>query len=182
MTTDRLRLRPFTAEDADALVALDNDPEVLRFINGGKPVSAEVIRGRTLPRLCRTHPVSGRPDYWAAEARDSGDFLGWFEFRPLTEESVAEVELGYRLARRAWGGGLATEGALALVERGFAGWAVTRIEARTMAVNTRSRRVMEKVGLRFSRAYSGDWPEAIPGSEHGEVAYELTREEWLASH
>lgn len=46
-----------------------------------------------------------------------------------------------------------------------------------MAVNTRSRRVMEKSGLSFVRNFTGDWPEAIEGSEHGEVEYE--RGGWL---
>lgn len=47
-----------------------------------------------------------------------------------------------------------------------------------MTVNTASRRVMAKVGLSFARIFTGDWPEPIPGSEHGEVEYELTRAEW----
>ncbi|WP_433361926.1 hypothetical protein [Streptosporangium sp. CA-115845] len=47
-----------------------------------------------------------------------------------------------------------------------------------MAVNTRSRRVMEKAGLSFVRSFTGDWPEAIEGFEHGEVEYELTWAEW----
>lgn len=47
-----------------------------------------------------------------------------------------------------------------------------------MAVNAGSRRVMEKAGLTFVRGYFGDWPEAIDGSEHGEVEYRLTREDW----
>ncbi|CAM5260558.1 GNAT family acetyltransferase OS=Streptomyces antimycoticus OX=68175 GN=SANT12839_075200 PE=4 SV=1 [Streptomyces antimycoticus] len=53
-----------------------------------------------------------------------------------------------------------------------------RVPADTMAVNTRSRRVMEKAGLSFLRNFTRDWPEAIEGSEHGEVEYELTRAAW----
>ncbi|MFD0660153.1 GNAT family N-acetyltransferase [Thermocatellispora tengchongensis] len=49
-----------------------------------------------------------------------------------------------------------------------------------MAVNLGSRRVMEKCGLRFVRAFHHDWPEPIPGSEHGEVEYALTRADWEA--
>ncbi|GAA1142887.1 hypothetical protein F4556_005883 [Kitasatospora gansuensis] len=110
--------------------------------------------------------------------KTTGTFLGWFEFRPVEEHSTAVVELGYRLNQAAWGHGYATEGSRALIHKGFTDMEVERVTANTMDVNTRSRRVMEKSGLSFVRNFTGDWPEAIEGSEHGEVEYELTRTEW----
>ncbi|MFI8849308.1 GNAT family N-acetyltransferase [Streptomyces sp. NPDC053499] len=178
LETDRLVLRPFTPDDADRLLALDNDPEVMRFINGGRPTTREAIVERTLPRLMHDHPCFGTRGYWAAEGRESGVFVGWFEFRPLYDGSPAVVELGYRLNKAAWGRGCATEGARALIDKGFTELAVERVTANTMAVNRASTRVMEKSGLAFLRNFTGDWPEAIPGSEHGEVEYGLTRAEW----
>ncbi|MEV5432014.1 GNAT family N-acetyltransferase [Streptomyces sp. NPDC052701] len=178
LETERLVLRPFTEADTDRLLALDNDPEVMRFLNGGKPTSRETIRTRTLPRLLHDHPCFGTRGYWAAEEKATGIFLGWFEFRPLDEHSAAVAELGYRLDKAAWGRGYATEGSRALIAKGFTDLGVERITANTMAVNTRSRRVMEKAGLRFLRKFTGDWPEAIEGSEHGEVEYGLTRTDW----
>lgn len=178
LETDRLVLRPATAADAPDLLALDNDPAVMRYINGGRPTSAEHIRDRTLPRLLHDHAGTGTRGYWIAQEKDTGAFLGWFELRPLTDHDPAVVELGYRLNRAAWGRGYATEGARALVDKGFTDLGVQRVTANTMAVNTGSRRVMEKAGLTFLRAYTEDWPEAIEGSEHGEVEYELTREAW----
>lgn len=77
--------------------------------------------------------------------------------------------------KAAWGRGYATEGSRALIRKGFADLGVERVTANTMAVNAGSRRVMEKAGLSFLRSFTGDWPDAIPGSEHGEVEYELTR-------
>jgi RimJ/RimL family protein N-acetyltransferase len=74
-------------------------------------------------------------------------FLGWFEFRPLDDDSSAVVELGYRLNKAAWGRGYATDGARALMDKGFTELAVERVTANTMAVNQASRRVMEKSGL-----------------------------------
>ncbi|MEU8582196.1 GNAT family N-acetyltransferase [Streptomyces abikoensis] len=180
LETDRLALRPFTEADTDRLLALDNDAEVMRFLNGGRPTTREAIRTGTLPRLLHDHPCFGpRRGYWAAEERATGSFLGWFEFRPLDDHGPAVVELGYRLRRSAWGGGYATEGAKALIHKGFTELGVGRVTANTMAVNTRSRRVMEKAGLSFVRSFTEDWPEPIEGSEHGEVEYALTREEWL---
>ncbi|MFB7280211.1 GNAT family N-acetyltransferase [Streptomyces hydrogenans] len=178
LETDRLVLRAFTTADTDDLLALDGDPEVMRFINGGRPTSREVVETRVLPRLMRDHPCWETRGYWAAQEKTTGTFLGWFEFRPLEEHSPAVVELGYRLNRAAWGHGYATEGSRALIRKGFTDLGVERVTANTMAVNTRSRRVMEKSGLCFARNFTGDWPETIEGSEHGEVEYELTRTVW----
>ncbi|MFI0990070.1 GNAT family N-acetyltransferase [Streptomyces exfoliatus] len=181
LETDRLVLRAFTTADIDHLLALDNDPEVMRFINGGSPTSREAIETRTLPRLLHDYPCWRTRGYWAAQEKSTGTFLGWFEFRPLEEDSPAVVELGYRLNQAAWGHGYATEGSQALVHKGFTDLEVERVTANTMAVNTRSRRVMEKSGLSFIRNFTGDWPEQIEGSEHGEVEYELSRTEWERS-
>ncbi|MFJ6863518.1 GNAT family N-acetyltransferase [Streptomyces termitum] len=178
LETDRLVLRAFTAADIDHLLALDNDPEVMRLINGGRPASREPVGTRTLPRLLHDYPCREPRGYWAARERTTGAFLGWFEFRPLEEHGPAVVELGYRLNQAAWGHGYATEGSRALVHKGFAELGVERVTANTMAVNVRSRRVMEKTGLSFVRNFTGDRPEAIEDSEHGEVEYQLTRTEW----
>ncbi|MFD8997877.1 GNAT family N-acetyltransferase [Streptomyces abikoensis] len=178
LETDRLVVRAFTQADTGHLHALDNDPEVMRFINGGRPTSREAIETRVLPRLLHDYPCWETRGYWAAQEKTTGTFLGWFEFRPLEEHSPATVELGYRLNQSAWGRGYATEGSRALIHKGFTGLEVERVTANTMTINTRSRRVMEKSGLSFVRNFTGDWPEAIEGSEHGEVEYELTRTNW----
>ncbi len=180
LETERLVLRELTPADAGHLHALDNDPAVMRFINGGRPVSPDEVRTRELPHRTRRYPCTGECGYWAAEDR-TGRFLGWFELRPLDEASAQTVELGYRLRRDAWGRGYATEGARALVRTAFRAWGAERVVAFTMAVNTRSRRVLEKTGLRHVRTFHGDWPEPIPGAEHGEVEYALTRAEWRAA-
>jgi RimJ/RimL family protein N-acetyltransferase len=181
LETERLVLRAFTDDDVDHVFALDNDPDVMRFINGGQPTSRAAIQAQILPRLMRDYPCFGTRGFWAAQEAGSGVFLGWFEFRPLDENSAAVVELGYRLNKAAWGRGYATEGSRALVDKGFTDLGVEQITANTMTVNSGSRRVMEKVGLSFIRNFTSDWPEAIPGSEHGEVEYELTRTEWEQS-
>ncbi|MDN3022576.1 GNAT family N-acetyltransferase [Streptomyces sp. S.PB5] len=180
LTTDRLRLRAFTEADSDsaALFALDNDADVMRYLNGGKPTSLDAIRTRTLPHFLHDYPCLGTRGFWAAEEKDTGVFLGWFEFRPLEEHSTETVELGYRLNKAAWGRGYATEACRALIDKGFAELGVERVTANTMSVNLRSRRVMEKAGLTFVRNFHGDWPEMIEGSEAGEVEYQLTRADW----
>ncbi|MEV1010097.1 GNAT family N-acetyltransferase [Streptomyces sp. NPDC049881] len=172
LTTDRLDLRPVTDADTDDIAALHADPEVMRFLTGGVPESRADVLAVALPRL-------RRPGYWTARERGTGAFAGWFELVAVDGEP-GTVELGYRLRRAAWGLGYATEGARALVAHGFTELGVRRVTANTMAVNAGSRRVMEKAGLSFVRAYHGDWPERIPGSEHGEVEYAVTRDQWTA--
>ncbi|WP_020539985.1 GNAT family N-acetyltransferase [Nonomuraea coxensis] len=166
LETARLILRPFTTADADHLVALHNDAEVMRHLNGGKPVPRERIVGETLPRFVRG-------DFHAAVEKASGDFLGWFHLRPAEGGPADELELGYRLHRAAWGKGYATEGSLALIDRAFGELGARRVFAQTMAVNLRSRRVMEKCGMRLVRTFHEDWPDPIEGSDQGEVEYEL---------
>ncbi|MCS0638541.1 GNAT family N-acetyltransferase [Streptomyces sp. LP05-1] len=173
LRTARLVLRPLTPHDLDEVVALDNDPEVMRYLNGGRPADREEVRGRSLPRLL------GR-GFWAAERRADGAWLGWFALEPLEAEGWRTVELGYRLRRAAWGSGYATEGGRALVDRGFGALGTERVTAQTMTVNARSRRVLEKCGLRYARTFFAEWPETIAGGEHGDVEYVLTRAEWEA--
>ncbi|MBT2395862.1 GNAT family N-acetyltransferase [Streptomyces sp. ISL-100] len=187
LETERLVLRAFgeaEAEDEDQdsdidrLVALDSDPEVMRFINGGRPTSRAFVIERVLPQLTHDYPCIGTRGFWAAEEKATGAFLGWFEFRPLADDSADVVELGYRLGRAAWGRGYATEGARALIEKGFTDLGVQRVTADTMYVNSRSRRVMEKAGLLFVRRWFGEWPDSIDGWEQGDVAYALERSQW----
>ncbi|MGW4896139.1 GNAT family N-acetyltransferase [Kitasatospora sp. NPDC004240] len=180
LTTERLVLRRFTAseEDVDQLVELDADPEVTRYLSGGRPTPRETVAGEILPLYLDHYERYGTLGWWAAEERDGGAFLGWFEFRPPDHAAPREIELGYRLRRAAWGRGLATEGARALIDRGFAELGVERVCAYTMAVNLGSRRVMEKAGLAYVRTFHEDWPEPVPGSEHGEVEYALDAAGW----
>jgi RimJ/RimL family protein N-acetyltransferase len=158
--TLRLALRAFTAADVDLLLDLDSDPEVMRFLGSPPPPSAYLEK-----------PQSGR---LLAFESSSGDFIGWFALKP----TATGLELGYRLKRACWGRGYATEGSRALVDHAFAELGAERVYAETMVVNVRSRRVMEKAGLRFVRVFHLTWDDPLVGYEQGEVEYELLRHEW----
>lgn len=178
LETERLILRRITADDVDALVALDNDPAVMRFL-GPNCRTADEVRDTLLPSYLALYERHAGLGYWAAVERATEAFLGWFLLRPPTADAVpGDVELGYRLCTAAWGRGIATEGASALVAKGFAEFGVERVIARAMAVNAGSRRVMEKVGLRYVRTFHEQWPDPLPGTELGEVEYAVTRAEW----
>lgn len=192
MLTERLALRRFTTADAQNLLSLDGDPQVMRFLTGTAK-SLTQIRDEVLPNLAGCHLRFPGFGYWAAETRAGREFIGWFGLRPVTPTGDAMVnwpdargqpgvaELGYRLRRSAWGQGYATEGARALVRLAFTGLGAREVVATTMAVNTGSRRVMEKAGLRYARTVHLDWPDPLDGTEHGEVEYEITKAEWEMS-
>jgi RimJ/RimL family protein N-acetyltransferase len=178
LETDRLILRRFTEDDVDNLVDLDGDPDVMHFLNGGRPTPPEVIQNETLPRFLAYYGCSAGYGVWAAIEKSSGDFLGWFALRPEEDGSPDRVELGYRLGKTAWGKGYATEGSRALIRKGFTELGVRRIVAQTMTVNLASRRVMEKAGLTFVRTFYQEWPDVIEGGEYGDVEYALDKAEW----
>lgn len=182
LETERLILREFTVEDVDHLVELDSDPEVVHFITGGEPTSREYVETELIPAYLDYHRRTPGFGFWAVIEKSSGEFLGWFHFRPGEGHPPDEPELGYRLRRAAWGHGYAVEGSRALIDKGFTDLGVRRVLAETMAVHTASRRVMEKSGMRLLRTFHADWPVHIPGDEHGDVEYGLTYAQWQAGH
>ena len=175
LETDRLALRPLAAADLDALTDLDGDPAVLRFVDpfGETPVDREArrawIEARWLPRM---RARAWRPDrgFWMAERRE-GSVIGWFHLCEVAGKP-ADVELGYRLRRDAWGQGLATEGSRALAAFAFADPAVERVTAKELATNAASIRVMQKIGM--TPAGEGDY-RGLP-----ELHYAIDRAAWAS--
>ena len=174
LQTMQLTLSPCCPSDRTDFIDLELDPEVMRFLNGGHAVDHEQAE----PDATFLMPRGTEPYVWTARRTTNGAFVGWFCLWP---ESETLAELGYRLRRMEWGQGLASEGASALVNWGFESGGYDKIMASTMAVNLASRRVMEKIGLTYARTVTADWPDPIPGSEYGEVWYELMRSEWNGS-
>lgn len=177
LKTPRLVLRQFTEDDVDDLVDLNSDPAVMRYL-GGRPTPREQVRDEIIPCYLDGYRRFDRLGTWAAEAAASGEFLGWFHFRPDGGTDVTNVDLGYRLRRPAWNKGYATEGSRALISMGFTDLGVDRVFAHTMTVNTASRHVMEKCGLTLVRTVPYEGAFVIEGAEHGEVEYAITKPEW----
>lgn len=142
---------PIEPRDMDDLVALDSDPEVMRFINGGVANSREDYEAELLPRMLafRHQPYGYLKALSSVGTADTQVFVGWFHLRPSYFEE-GSLELGYRLQRRVWGQGLATEGGKALVAHAFEVLKAPIVDACALADNLGSIRVMEKCGLRFA--------------------------------
>jgi RimJ/RimL family protein N-acetyltransferase len=178
LETPRLALRQFTEDDVENLFELNSDPEVMRYLTGGRPTPRAEIRDTIIPFHLASYERFDRLGTWAAQTRETGEFLGWFHFRPGPDQDLSNVDLGYRLRRSAWSLGYATEGSRALIDLGFTELGVDRVFAHTMTVNTASRRVLEKCGLTLVRTSPWEGTNHIEGSEQGTVEYALTRSEW----
>jgi RimJ/RimL family protein N-acetyltransferase len=178
LETPRLALRQFTEDDVENLFHLNRDPEVMRYLTGGRPTPREEIRDQIIPFHLAVYDRLDRLGTWAAESAATGEFLGWFHFRPGHGTDITSIDLGYRLRRSVWNKGYATEGSRALIDMGFTDLGVERVFAHTMTVNIASRRVLEKCGLALVRTTPYEGADVIEGGGHGEVEYALTKPEW----
>jgi RimJ/RimL family protein N-acetyltransferase len=146
--TERLLLRRWRADDAPALAALNADPEVMRFIGRGA-VLGRGLSDDLLARFEREWRERGF-GLWAMEERAApGELVGFcgLTVPMFLPEVLPAVEVGWRLARGAWGRGLATEAARAALAFGFEEHAMGEIVAIVQPENVRSLRVAEKLGM-----------------------------------
>jgi len=178
--TARLRLVPLADEHLELEVELDADPEVLRYISGRAHTRVEVERSHS-ERMALGRKVPGL-GYWIAFAADGGEFVGLMMLPPARgpdqPDDPSVADLGYRLVRKHWRQGLATEASLALLRHAFDTVGVRLVIAQTMAVNAASRGVMTAAGLTYVRTYHPEFADPLPGTEQGEVEYEITRDDW----
>src|SRR5438093_4100806 len=143
LETRRLRLRRLRPADEPALIALDSDPEVMRYV--GSPPGVRTP-AETLERVRqRIGAEEGAAGWWVVEGKDDGAFHGLGLLLPMPDGP--DIEVGYRLARRSWGWGIATEAASALIEHAFRALGLTRAVAVVYPDNRASRRVLEKLGF-----------------------------------
>jgi len=169
--TARLTIRQVTPADRDDLLSLEASPEVMLYLNGGRPVPEEGLTDSDF-----LTPRGTEAEVFAAHEIATGRFVGWFGlFDDGVQKGLHTAELGYRLARWAWGQGFATEGAKGLIAAAFGQWGFDCLRAQTMTVNLGSRRVLEKAGFHFVETVFPHFPDPIPGQEHGEVIYEIRR-------
>lgn len=143
--TERLILRQWRAEDHEPFIRLNQDPAVMEHfpaLLSPKETEAAVDR-------IEAHFAARGFGLWAAEFRESGEFIGYVGLAvPRFEAHFTPcVEIGWRLRQEHWGRGLATEGARAAVRCAFEDLALQEIVSFTTPMNVRSRRVMEKLGM-----------------------------------
>nr|WP_321981060.1 GNAT family N-acetyltransferase [uncultured Cohaesibacter sp.] len=169
--TERLILRERTLDDLDACVAMDLDPEVVKYIRPTPPEPEH----RIFMRESISRDYGAGLGFWSIfeKAADNtrGDFIGWILLVPLAGEGP-EVEIGYRFVQRAWGKGYATEVATVIRDYAFQKAGLDAICGVTDPDNAASQHVLQKIGL----SRKGD------RFAYGEVLpfFLLTRENWIA--
>ncbi|AVT39922.1 GNAT family N-acetyltransferase [Plantactinospora sp. BB1] len=193
LRTDRLLLVPLADRHLELEIQLDSDPEVLRYL-GGRARSRDEVVASHAQRMALARKVDGL-GYWMAFGSDGGagdstsptdehegDFVGLMMLPPAhgpdQPDDPTVADLGYRLVRRYWRKGLASEASRALLRHAFDVVGQHRVIAQTMTVNVGSRGVMNAVGMRYVRTYFPSWDAPLPGADLGEVEYEMTRAMW----
>lgn len=141
--TERLTLRGFALDDLDHLAAILGDPQVMRYMPGGKPYPRERA-GTTLNNLLNHWDQHGF-GWWAVICNADARLIGWCGLGHVNE--LAEIEVAYLLDRPYWGKGFATESAHASLRYGFEELKLDRIIALAHTENIASQRVMQKIGM-----------------------------------
>lgn len=156
--TDRLLLRNWTDDDLDPFAEMNADPAVMEhFPRWPSRAESDGLAARE-----RTRVAERGWGLFAVEA-DTG-FIGFVGLAVpgFDAHFMPAVEIGWRLARPAWGKGYATEAALTCLARA-PGWGIERVVSFTTTANTRSRAVMERIGLAHDPADDFDHPLIAAG-------------------
>ena len=139
-------MRHFTLDDIDHVAALDGDPDVMRYVADGLPKTRGDAEEGVARVLLNYEKFPGL-GLWIAEEKPGLAFAGWFALKYIPK--TVEIEVGYRLMKSAWGRGLATEGARAMLRYGFGERGLERIVAVTHPDNAASQSVLRKAGLKY---------------------------------
>jgi RimJ/RimL family protein N-acetyltransferase len=170
--TSRLVLRRPVAEDVHALAEMNADPEVMKYIGEGHVRTFQ----QTAAGIQRAIGEWDEHEYglFSMNRRDTGDYIGWVTLAEpaFLPEVLPAVEIGWRLARRHWGHGFATEGAREVLCFGFESCGLGKIVSIRHIENDASRRVMEKLGLHF------DFETTVPAHGQPVAVHSITRGEF----
>ena len=176
--TDRLLMRRWRRGDLPAFAAMNADPEVMRHFPATLDRQAsDALAERSMDRLERDGV-----GLWALEVIGTGEFIGFTGLNPMPEgvPGAGGTEVGWRLARRAWHRGYATEAARAAVEVAFARERLPELWSITAVTNTPSQAVMQRLGM--TRHADFEHPALPPGHRlRPHVAYHLDRATWAAA-
>jgi ribosomal-protein-alanine N-acetyltransferase len=176
ITTERLILRRWRQEDREPFARLNSDPAVMEFMPA---LLARAESDAMVDRIEAHFAVNGF-GLWAAELKATAEFIGFIGLSiPRFEAHFTPcVEIGWRLAREHWGRGLATEGGQAVVDHAFRNLGLRELVSFTYEGNTRSRRVMEKIGMTHHAADDFDHPALAAGHRlRRHVLYRKGREQ-----
>jgi RimJ/RimL family protein N-acetyltransferase len=169
LETERLLLRHFRSSDLDAFAAMSADPEVMRYLGEGKPLTREDA-WRSMAMIAGHWMLRGY-GIWAVEEKATGALVGRVGL--YYPEGWPGQEVGWALAREHWGKGYAVEAARASLQHAFQTLEWPRAISLIGPDNYRSIRVAERLGERFERSVEVRGRPAL--------LYAVERSAWLAS-
>lgn len=178
--TNRLILRQWCEQDLEPFANLNSDQRVREFFPGllTRQESDSSVK------LMSDHISKTGWGFWAASLIQTGEFIGFIGledvyFTAPFNKLTPAVEIGWRLAFNYWGQGYATEGAKAALQYGFEKISLPEIVSFTTVKNTRSRHVMEKIGMHHHEIDDFDHPKLSDGHPlKRHVLYRLKSNEW----
>ncbi len=178
LESPRILLREMTEDDRANLKDLDSDSEVMRYLSNGVPSDDDKVNLAITRTLMYYERFPNRFGLWAAILKDTNDFVGWFLLRPDRNnlENEKDLELGYRLKRKFWRQGYATEVSKLLIDKAFEQLGADTVWAKTMKKNVASWGAMKKLGMSFEKEYI---ETEFRGDDTLGVVYRLTKDEWL---
>jgi ribosomal-protein-alanine N-acetyltransferase len=155
LETERLFLLPLSADEANSLHRISNEPNVRRYLWDGELVSEATLRGL----IAQSDRMFSEEQIGLFGVRMCGreDLLGFCGFVRL--EGMEEPELWYELTEKVWGRGIATEAAQACVRYAFEQVGMERVIAGADAPNAASLRVIEKLGMKYLGSINPSVPE-----------------------
>ncbi|MEU1318577.1 GNAT family N-acetyltransferase [Streptomyces tibetensis] len=172
LRTDRLTLRRWRDSDLEPWAAMNADPEVREHL--GDLLTREQCDA-SVAQFQAEFDQRGY-GWWAVEARGTGEFIGFAGLDQVDDGMpFTGVEIGWRLARPAWGHGYATEAALTVLAHGFDTLGLSEILAVTTAANLRSQAVMRRIGMTRDPVDDFDDPTAPEGPLRPNVLYRIAR-------
>jgi len=177
LRTERLLLRGWRDEDREPYAAINADPQVREFF----PELLTRAQSDAQIAVFDEHFAAHGFGMWALELRSSGELIGFTGMDLATYDAhfAPAVEIGWRLARSAWGHGYASEAACEALRFGFAELELEEIVACTTPANLRSRAVMERLGMTRDPGEDFDHPEIAAGHPLcPHVLYRLSAERW----
>ncbi len=176
--TDRLILRPWQAEDLPLFIELNQDPRVMEHFFSGKTKEEAVDYYKRIQAHFTEHGFGLN----AAVLKSTQECIGFVGLAKIAAPYPMApcVEIGWRLGYNHWGKGYATEGAKAALTDGFTRLSLAEIVAFTIPLNTRSRRVMEKLGMHHDPKDNFQHPKIPAGHPRClQLLYRLSKDEWL---
>jgi ribosomal-protein-alanine N-acetyltransferase len=174
--TARLRLRPFTSADADALYVLHSNAYVLRYWDA--PPWSERARAERFIAACRQMAEDGSGARLAMDRLSDESFVGWCSLTRWNPD-YRSASLGYCLGDAAWGHGYATEAARSMLQWAYDTLDLNRVQAETDTRNVASARVLEKLGFVREGTLREDC--VVNGDVSDSWVYGLLRREWQPS-